>query len=65
MDECKPLLLGATGPLTPANAGGVNIDPPSTADEYPSEEAGPPSTLNPEPQSDSVRILLYARADIH
>ena len=31
-------LLGATGPLTPANAGGVNIDPPSTADEYASEE---------------------------
>lgn len=31
-------ILGATGPMTPANAGGVNIDPPSTADEYASEE---------------------------
>ena len=31
-------ILGATGPITPANAGGVVIDPPSTADEYASEE---------------------------
>uniref|UniRef100_A0A7S0SDG4 ODAD1 central coiled coil region domain-containing protein n=1 Tax=Mantoniella antarctica TaxID=81844 RepID=A0A7S0SDG4_9CHLO len=31
-------ILGATGPMTPANAGGVNIDPPSTADEYASDE---------------------------
>ena len=31
-------ILGATGPLTPANAGGVNIEPPSTADEYASDD---------------------------
>jgi hypothetical protein len=31
-------ILGATGPMTPANAGGVNIEPPSTADEYASED---------------------------